>query len=108
MTSTTTRSARLQTLTALSIRQTQASVFGTFNQRRRWLDRKYHAGASSVIDTDKIRLSKSAPPGVKTNILPMVTPLGRKRLYFLPDRVLLLDAVGFGAISYQDLRVELE
>jgi len=97
-----------------------ANLDGAFNQANAsqciWhvqskaavLDRKYHAGASSVIDTDKIRLSKSAPPGVKTNILPMVTPLGRKRLYFLPDRVLLLDAVGFGAISYQDLRVELE
>ncbi len=97
-----------------------ANLDGTFNQANAskciWhvqsktavLDRKYHAGASSVIDTERIELLKSAPPGVKTNILPMVTPLGRKRLYFLPDRVLLLDAVGFGAISYQDLRVELE
>jgi hypothetical protein len=97
-----------------------ANLDGAFNQANAsqciWhvqskaavLDRKYHAGASSVIDTEKIRLFKSAPPGVKTNILPMVTPLGRKRLYFLPDRVLLLDAVGFGAISYQGLRVELE
>ena len=72
------------------------------------LDRKYHAGASSVIDTDKTRLFKSAPPGVKTNILPMATPLGQKTLYFLPDRILMLDAVGFGALNYQNLRLELE
>jgi hypothetical protein len=72
------------------------------------LDRKYHAGASSVIDTEKIQLSKSAPPGLKTNILPMVTALGRKRLYFLPDRILMLDAVGFGAIDYEHLQLHLE
>jgi Protein of unknown function (DUF4236) len=72
------------------------------------LDRKYHAGASSVIDVENTRLSKSAPAGVKTNILPMETPLGQKTLYFFPDRVLVLDAVGFGALGYQGLRVELE
>jgi Protein of unknown function (DUF4236) len=72
------------------------------------LDRKYHAGASSVFDTENIRLSKSAPAGVKTNILPMATPLGKKTLYFFPDRVLVVDAVGFGAVDYQSLRVELE
>jgi hypothetical protein len=74
----------------------------------RVLDRKYHAGASSVLDAENVRLSKSAPSGVKTNILPMVTPLGRRTLYFFPDRLLVLDAVGFGAINYQNLRVELE
>jgi hypothetical protein len=72
------------------------------------LDRKYHAGASSVIDTQNVRLYKSAPAGVKTNILPMATPLGNKTLFFFPDRVLLLDAVGFGAIDYENLRVEVE
>jgi Protein of unknown function (DUF4236) len=72
------------------------------------LDRKYHAGSASVIETDNVRLSKSAPPGVKTNILPIAIPLGHKTLYFFPDRVLVLDAIGFGAINYQNVRLALE
>jgi hypothetical protein len=72
------------------------------------LDRKYHAGADSVIDTENTRLSKSAPPGVKTNVLPMTAQLGQRTLYFFPDRILMLDAIGFGAVNYQNLRVELE
>ena len=72
------------------------------------LDRKYHAGASSVLDAEKTRLFKSAPPGLKTNILPLAAPLDRKTLYFFPDRILILDAVGFGAVSYQNLHLNLE
>jgi hypothetical protein len=72
------------------------------------LDRKYHAGATSVIDTENTKLFKSAPAGIKTNVLPMATRLGPKTLYFFPDRVLVLDAVGFGAVNYQSLQVELQ
>jgi hypothetical protein len=72
------------------------------------LDRKYHAGASSVIETEKIVLGTSPPPKIKTNIHPVTVPLGSKTLYFFPDRLLLFDTSGYGAINYQHLQIDLE
>jgi len=71
-------------------------------------DIKYSGGALSVVDMENIRLSKFAPPGVKTNVLPMAVRLGQRTLYFFPDRILVLDTLGFGAVNYQSLKVELE
>jgi hypothetical protein len=45
-------------------------------------DIKYHGGARNVADMENIRLSKFAPPGVKTNVLPMALRLGQRTLYF--------------------------
>jgi hypothetical protein len=71
------------------------------------LDRKYHAGASTVIDTDQSRFAKTAPPKVKTNLEPLQIAMPQRTLYFFPDRVLLLDAAGFGAINYRDLSLDI-
>ena len=72
------------------------------------LDRKYHAGAASVINSDDTRLTKDPPPRVKTNIQPPVVRLGWSTLYLLPDRILFLDSRGFGAIDYRDLQCSVE
>src|SRR6516165_4938921 len=72
------------------------------------LDRKYHAGAASVINSDDTRLTKDPPPRVKTNIQPPVVRLGWSTLYLLPDRILFLDSCGFGAIDYRDLQCSVE
>ena len=69
-------------------------------------DRKYHAGAGAVLNTDIVSFRKSSPPRVKTNILPLAVTLNRKTLYLLPDRALILDNAGYGSIEYRDLRVE--
>jgi hypothetical protein len=34
--------------------------------------------------------------------------MAKRNIYLLPDRVLILDAAGFGAINYQQLQVEIE
>jgi hypothetical protein len=72
------------------------------------LDRKYHAGASSVIDTDQARFQKASPPRVRTNIEPLAIALPQRTIYLLPDRALLLDAAGFGALNYQNLQLSVE
>src|SRR5207302_11342813 len=69
-------------------------------------DRKYHAGASAVLNTDIVSLRKSSPPRVKTNVLPLAAPMLRRTLYLLPDRALLLDDAGYGGIEYSDLLVK--
>lgn len=78
--------------------QTQARV----------LDRKYHSGASTMVNTDDTRLQKAQPPRVKINIQPPKIQLGASTLYLLPDQVLFLDAEGFGSISYRSLGCQLQ
>jgi hypothetical protein len=72
------------------------------------LDRKYHAGAANVLDTSSAGLTKAAPPGVKTNIQPLTIKTPNRTVYLFPDRALILDAAGFGAANYQQLRVEIQ
>lgn len=69
------------------------------------LDRKYHAGATSVLNTDDTKLTKIPPPGVKTNVQPLTIPMSKNTVYLFPDRILILDAIGFGAANYRELQV---
>jgi uncharacterized protein DUF4236 len=87
--------------------QTLASV------RRMWhvsaatpvQDGKYHAGASDLVQRQITTVRTSEPPMVKTNIPVLSLGAGRQTLYFLPDRLLVYDASGIGAISYRTLNL---
>jgi hypothetical protein len=70
-------------------------------------DRKYHAGASSLQRRTTIRPQLSVPPRVKTNISLPAIPVGRQTLYLFPDRLLVVDRDGVGAVSYESLELEL-
>ena len=69
----------------------------------RSLDVKYTAGASTTVRRRRIGLTDKAPPHVKTNIPVPSLPVGRQRLYLLPDRVLVYDERGIGAVAYESL-----
>jgi hypothetical protein len=69
-------------------------------------DRKYHAGASAVVTRQHIALKAGEPPMVKTNIDIPLIPVGSQTLAFMPDRLLVFDKSGVGAVSYEDLRTE--
>jgi hypothetical protein len=69
-------------------------------------DRKRSAGATSVVRKKSISLSKTSPPFVKTNIEVPSLPAGRQIIYFFPDRLLVFEPKGVGAISYSDLQLE--
>jgi hypothetical protein len=47
----------------------------------------------------------SKPPFVKTNIETVAVGVGRQTLHFFPDRVLVYDDAGMGAVGYQELRI---
>ncbi len=66
-------------------------------------DPKYHAGASSLIQRKTTFIRKAEPPYVKSNIETIAIGVGRQTLHFFPDRVLVYDSNGVGAVSYQDL-----
>jgi hypothetical protein len=66
-------------------------------------DRKYHAGASEVVQRNVTAVRMGAPPFVKTNVAVPALSAGSQTLYFLPDRLLVYDGAGIGAVSYRTL-----
>ena len=96
------------------------SFYGTFDELMRaekaWhvaaagevgeKERKYHAGADSVVDRSPIRIRYAVPKHVKTNVRVPCVPVGRQILYFFPDRVLLVERRKVGAVSYGNLTLE--
>lgn len=71
----------------------------------RVFDQKYHAGAGTVVDRKLTRFIKAPPPFVETNIQTFAVNVGAQTLHFFPDRVLIYDSNGVGAVSYQGLQV---
>ncbi|MDP2678854.1 MAG: DUF4236 domain-containing protein [Rhodoferax sp.] len=70
-------------------------------------DRKYHAGASDLVRRKNTSICKAEPPYVKTNVETVSVDVGRQTLHFFPDRVLIYDQNGVGAVGYQELRIEV-
>lgn len=70
-------------------------------------DRKYHAGASTLVTRSAIRPHRAGIPFVKVNIDVPAIPVGRQLLAFMPDRLLVFDTGRVGAISYSDLDFEI-
>lgn len=68
-------------------------------------DRKYHAGASSLVQRKPTSIRRIEPPFVKTNIETFAIGVGRQTLHFFPDRVLVYDTNGVGAVSYEELNI---
>ena len=71
---------------------------------RQW---KQHAGAEHLITRKRIRVKTAAPPYIKTNVSTPVLPAGRQRLFFLPDRLFILDGHHYAAIAYENIHLEL-
>jgi Protein of unknown function (DUF4236) len=70
-------------------------------------DRKYHAGASQLVERKTASIKKLSPPYVKTNIEVLSFVCGDQTLYFFPERVLVYGQDGIGAVSYSDLDLEV-
>src|SRR5262245_11698907 len=71
-------------------------------------DRKYHAGASDLIRRKATFIRKIEPPYVKTNIETVAIGVGRQTLHFFPDRILVYDSSGVGAVGYQGLSIDVK
>jgi hypothetical protein len=66
-------------------------------------DWKRNAGANRLNQRTQCQVFSSCPPKVQCNITVPMLVAGNKRLYFFPDRVLVYDSGGVGAVSYADL-----
>lgn len=70
-------------------------------------NRKYHAGASHLVKRRNITLTMKNPPFVKTNVATPRIPVGKQTLYFFPDKVLVFAPNGVGAITYENLVINI-
>lgn len=68
-------------------------------------DRKYHGGASDVIDRKPTTIDIRSPHFLKTNIKTLAISVGHQTLYFFPDRILVFDRGRVGAIGYNELHI---
>jgi len=69
-------------------------------------DDKYDQGATHRVVRERVRPREAEPPHVRTNVSVAMLPAGRQQLYFLPDRLLVLEAARYAAIAWGHLRVE--
>jgi len=70
-------------------------------------DSKYHAGANSLVRRKVTKIQKAEPPYLKTNVETISVGVGRQTLHFFPDRVLVYDTNGVGAVNYKDLVISV-
>jgi hypothetical protein len=69
-------------------------------------DWKVNAGASAVVKRKTVSPQTSPPAYFQSNISIPALSAGRQTLYFLPDRILVWDTNGVGAVSYEKLNVD--
>ena len=67
------------------------------------IDKKYHAGASNLVERKITEINITEPPYIKTNVKTVSIGVGKQVLHFFPDRVLVYDKSGIGAVNYNDL-----
>ena len=70
-------------------------------------DRKYHAGASALVERKATKVAKGAPHFLKTNIATVSIGVGRQTMFLFPDRVLLYDYGKVGVIGYDQLSLSV-
>lgn len=69
-------------------------------------DRKYNGGAHQIVRRNPTFIRRSAPPYVRTNVETIAIGVGSQTVYFFPDRLLIFDAQGVGAVSYARLQLD--
>lgn len=70
-------------------------------------DRKYHAGASALVDRNATLIRRSSPPFLKTNVETISIGVGKQTMFLFPDRVLVYESGKVGAIGYDQLQISV-
>lgn len=70
------------------------------------LDRKTSGGAARGVKRIPARATNKLPFFVESNVQPFGLKLRKQRVYFLPDKVLVVARTDVGAISYADLDMD--
>ena len=70
-------------------------------------DAKYNSGASSLVNRKDIAITNKVPKYIKTNVKIPCVPVGKQKLYFFPDKVLIIEGKKVGALSYKNLGISV-
>jgi hypothetical protein len=70
-------------------------------------DAKYNSGASSLVNRKNIIIENEVPKYIKTNVKIPCVPVGKQKLYFFPDRILIIEGKKVGALSYKNLEISV-
>lgn len=71
-------------------------------------DWKVNAGADALVRRESIRPYAGLPPYFKCNIKIPVLPAGQTRLFFFPDRILVWEVGGVGAVGFEQLNINFD
>jgi len=71
-------------------------------------DRKYHAGASALVDRKRTTIARQSPDFLKTNVETIAVSVGSQTLFLFPDRILVYDGGRVGAVGYEELEITVE
>ncbi len=70
-------------------------------------DSKAHGGAKTSVTRIPSKAINKVPYFLKTNIKPFGLQLKKKQLFFLPDKLLIIDGRKVGALNYSDINLNL-
>lgn len=70
-------------------------------------DSKYNAGAYSLVDRKKLAITNTTPKYIKTNVKIPCIPVGKQKIYFFPDKILIFEGKKVGGLSYKNLEIEI-
>lgn len=70
------------------------------------LDRKTSGGASRGVSRISAKAINKLPFFVESNVQPFGLKLRKQKVYFLPDKILVVSRLNVGAISYSDVDME--
>lgn len=100
------RSRYVQLLKAIETFAGSARIWGVASFRD-GVDRKYHAGANTLLERKATSLRVGTPFGFQTTVAVWSIRLGKQTLYFFPDRILVFEGSAVGAVNYDSISVSL-
>ena len=101
--------------TELKLQQFYDSFDEITKCKRKWyilsknynFDAKYNSGASSLVNRKDIIITNRVPKYIKTNVKIPCIPVGKQKLYFFPDKILIIEGKKVGALSYKNLGISV-
>ena len=94
--------------------EAHSAIWMSLNKNRKFwqtisesgLDKKTSGGASRGVNRISAQAISKLPFFVETNVQPFGLKLRKQRVYFLPDKVLVVTMTNIGAINYSDIDMD--
>jgi len=94
-------------LTEMWLKLSKSKKFWQINTETSGQDKKTHGGASTTVTRTDAVTTRKCPYYLKTNVKPFGLSVNGKRVFFLPDRLLMIDKKRVGLLSYDDVQIRM-